>query len=303
MKCFYHNDMDGHCAGFIVKLYLDYFSYIDRVVANYFDKTDFIESDYNLKPIDPDIVGNEDVYIVDYSFSENTKHILDRLISNCRNLIWIDHHDSSLELCKNHPEYNNIAGIRSKDGSGAWLAYKYLFVDTGYDADIPNYVELVSDYDTWKLYDDCMYFKLGIDSVPNDVFDEIWKKLDDEYDNQSKDCDCIFDLIQTGKCIKSYIDMDNKNYLKSYGYPSTTPDGLYSVYVVNKKTNSWIFGNKINEYDACVVFAFDGNNYSYSIYSSEESSFDCQRFAEVYGGGGHRHAAGFVSKDLLFTRK
>lgn len=301
MKCFYHNDMDGHCAGFIVKLYLDYFAYIHDDVENYFDKTDFIESDYNLNPIDPDIVGNEDVYVVDYSFSENTKHILDSLISKCRNLIWIDHHDSSLELCRNHPEYKDIAGIRSKDGSGAWLTYKYLLVNKGYDIGIPDYIKLVSDYDTWNLYDDCKYFKLGMDSVPNDVFDEIWEKLDNEYDSYD-DSDTIANLIRSGKYIKSYIDMDNKNYLESYGYPSTTPDGLHSVYVVNKKTNSWIFGNKINEYDACVVFAFDGSKYSYSIYSSNESYFDCQEFAKMYGGGGHMNSAGFVSEDLLFRR-
>lgn len=286
MKCFYHNDMDGHCAGYLV-----------RKFTNNNNPEDYYESDYSGLNLE-DVEIGEEIYIVDYSFTEATLHELLWLINSGCKIIWIDHHASSLDLVRKYPELNDLDGIRSDECSGAALTYMY-FKNCTFD-DVPEYVQLVSDYDTWAhRMTDSDAFKLGIDSQKNDVFDDVWEKLDSHHElifGQS----FLDDIIISGYIIKSYIDNDNESYLKSYGFESEI-DGI-TVYAVNKSSNSWIFGDLINSYPAVVVFVFNGSKWKYSIFSSDNGA-DCQKIAENHGGGGHKHAAGFTSEEFLFPKE
>lgn len=287
MKCIYHNDMDGRCAGFLVA----------KFTGNK-NPEDYMECDYNHFPIDC-ISKEEVVYIVDYSFTESTIEFLGQLIHvrKCK-VIWIDHHTSSIELSSN-PSYRwikDIDGIRDDRLSGAGLVYSY-FMNGGVInvKHLPTVVQLVDDYDRWvyRLGDNTIYFKLGLETVDFDALDPIWDEL---YESDEK-CDSI---IATGAIIKQFIDKDNAVYLSSFGYESEIA-GIPCL-VVNRCTNSWIFGDKINSYSIVVVWVFDGIQYRYSIYSSDES-IDCSKIAESYGGGGHKGAAGFRSDKLLFSKK
>ena len=71
--------------------------------------------------------------------------------------------------------------------------------------------------------------------------------------------------------------------------------------VLNRKRNSDIFLNHINEYDLVVSYIYNGNTYSYSIYSKNEN-VDCSKIAELFGGGGHKGASGFSTKHLVITK-
>ena len=159
----------------------------------------------------------------------------------------------------------------------------------------PYYIRLVSDYDCWKytLEPDTTHFKLGIETVDFDALDCIWRELDtlSEY-FQTK-------LIEKGKVIKEYIDKDNDMYRKNYSY-ETEVDG-YKCLVVNKKTNSWVFGQEYYNYPLVMIWVFNGDVYSYSLYSNDPT-VDCSKIAERLGGGGHKGAAGFISKELLFKK-
>lgn len=285
MKCFYHNDMDGRCAGSIVAQHTDNYN-----PDNYF------EVSYNKPfPIDKVAIG-EDVYIVDYSFTRETVGVLAELINLKCNVTWIDHHKSSIELMKN-PDYDwlkNISGVRDSSMSGALLTYIYLNCIP--NSEVPLYVRYVDDYDRWiyAFGDNTTYFKLGIESSRYNALDNIWKDL---YSDKHKIL--LSSILEIGKNIKQYIDKDNAQYLSSYGYESKICG--YKCYVVNRRTNSWIFGDKINEYPIVMVWVFDGQNYCYSIYSADDS-VDCSKIAEQFGGGGHKGAAGFRSDELLFTK-
>lgn len=285
MKCFYHNDMDGHCAGYLVRKFTE---------NN--NPEDYFESDYSGLDLSTVEIG-ERVYIVDYSFTEATMHQLLWLINYGCDVIWIDHHSSSLDLVDKYPELRDLRGIRSSEASGAALTFMW-FMDCTFDK-IPKYVQLVSDYDTWAhKMTDSDAFKLGIDRYENDVFDSVWERLDKSSLMHDKDR-LLRKIIVEGHTIKSYIDRDNESYLNSYGFESEI-DGV-TVYAVNKSSNSWIFGDLINSYPAVVVFVFNGSRWKYSIFSSDKGA-DCQKIAENHGGGGHKHAAGFMSDELLLWR-
>lgn len=282
MKCFYHNDHDGRCAGSIVAMHTD----------NY-NKEDYFEVDY-ITPLPLDkISSGETVYFVDYSFKKDTIWQLEEILKKTDDIIWIDHHTSSFNLEKELDWVKNIDGLRKNKISGAALTYMYLY-NCKYE-DIPYTVKLISDYDCWlfELEPYTTYFKLGIETHNYDALDNIWLKL---Y-NQPQEY--IHEILNVGKTIKAYIDKDNKFYRDNFAY-ETEIEGLKCL-AVNKKSNSWIFGEKYNEYPIVMVYVFNGEKYSYSIFSSDKD-IDCSKIAEKYGGGGHVGAAGFSSDELLFKK-
>lgn len=293
MKCFYHNDMDGRCAASIVYQY----EYGRNADAK--DKSNYFEVDYS-KPI-PDVVGKDElVYIVDYSFTEPTLNQLQNILSKTSNVIWCDHHTSTFKLIEQHPELKSIKGIRADDISGAALTYMFLF-NTVFE-NCPEYIKLVSDYDCWKFKfgDITTYFKLGLESHNFDALDDVWKSLFNDGIKHNYSGNILNSIISQGTAIKSYIDVENKYYLNHFGFESRILN--YPCYVVNRKTNSWIFGDKIKKYPVCVTYVFDGENYTYTLYS-ENKDVDVSKIAEHFGGGGHSGAAGFVIDKLIFPTK
>lgn len=297
MKCFYHNDIDGRSAGAIV-------SYVTKNK----NTKDFFEVDYvkDLTSLLNNIKNKETVYFVDYSFKENTKKFLDILIEKDCEIIWIDHHTDSIITEKNNFYLKNIKGIRKEGISGAALTYMYFYKCT-FD-EIPYFLKLVSDYDCWQFkYDpDTTCFKLGIESMNFDALDNVWQLLMNDrnkhYDTDDIDypCGAMFgEIIDTGEYIKNYIDKDNDYYRSHFAYESEIQG--YKCLVVNKKSNSWIFGSEYNNYPVVITWVFNGEHFCYSLFSSNPK-VECNKLAEIYGGGGHKGAAGFVSDQLLFKK-
>jgi oligoribonuclease NrnB/cAMP/cGMP phosphodiesterase (DHH superfamily) len=296
MKCFHHNDLDGKCAGAVVA----------QFTQNY-NQDDYFEVDY-IKPLPIDKISeNEEVYLVDYSFKEDTVWQLDKILKKTPNVIWCDHHTSSLKLLEQRPELKQIKGIIKDKVSGALLIYEYLYNNP---EEIPYYIQLVSDYDCW-IYDldpDTTHFKIGIDTVKHNALNNIWVTLYKEFNEEYvKECYLYEDnyqimiqrLINKGIIIKNYINQDNTQYRQAWSYESEIEG--YKCLVINRKSNSWIFGDKVKEYPITMVWAFNGEKYSYSIYSIDKT-VDCSKIAEKFGGGGHKGAAGFSSNELLFKK-
>lgn|SRR5574344_271719 len=291
MRIFHHTDMDGYTAASIV------------LIGE--DKTDTscctgINYGPDVAQLFEEVEPGEKVYIVDYSFTDKTSYQLDILVSKGCKVIWLDHHISSLNFIHSGFLYNEIiTGEIDTSNSGAYLAYKYFFPDQ----EVPEYIELVSDYDTFhnKMTPRSSYFKLGYDMLKKNARFEILNELYLEStrgDRDDKGFSTKDYLIDSGRVIKTYIDADNESYLNSYAYESTL-DG-HKVLVVNKSTNSWIFGNKIHEYPLVCVWASDGKVFHYSIYSDDK--VDCSKIAEKFGGGGHPGAAGFSTTTLILHK-
>ena len=236
MKCFYHNDLDGRCAGAIVAQY-----------RNNYDKEDFFEVDYVMDLPVGKIKEGEEVWFVDYSFKDNTSFVLTNLLNRGCNVIWIDHHTSSINLVSKNERLNEIKGIRKDGISGAALTYMYCYNKEFND--IPYYIKLVSDYDCWqyKYEPDTTYFKIGIETVKFDALDIVWNNLNLISDNYM-----LNKLIDKGTLIKNYIDSDNTYYREHFAYESEIAG--HKCLVVNKKTNSWVFGEKYNDYPLVMVW-------------------------------------------------
>lgn len=287
MKCYYHNDIDGKCAGSVVA----------RKTGNY-NPSDYIMYDYST-PLNFDAVEEgETVYFVDLSFSVNTVDKLKELVETKKcNLIWCDHHQSSMEVMKNNPEYKAIKGIRRNGISGAALTYMYLY-ECEYE-EIPTFIRLVSDFDCWLFkMEHTLEFKYAIEAKDHDALDIIWNKL--MRDNASIMKTYLNKLFDKGKIISKYVKKEYEEYRKKYAYESRIDN--YKCLVVNRSCNSLIFGNLIKEYPIVAIWAFDGEQYKYSIYS-DKPEVDCSKIAEKFGGGGHKGASGFTSKELILKKE
>ena len=287
MKCYHHDDADGRGAAAIISMFEE-----DRNHENY------IEVDYVQElPIDK-ISKDEKVYFVDYSFSEKTLPSLKKILEITNNVIWIDHHQSSLDLIKAHKELDDIRGIRYNGISGMALAYMYLY-DKLDMREVPQYIQRVSDFDCFKfeLGVDSEHFILGLQSYKYGPLDEIWRTL--YLDSENGDA-LVESMIHTGRIIKAYNTNADADYLAKYGFEGEL-DG-YSAIILNKRCYSAAFGDEINKHDIACCFWLVGDSYTHSVFTTKKD-IDCEKLAKKFGGGGHKGAAGFTTKDIIFKIK
>jgi oligoribonuclease NrnB/cAMP/cGMP phosphodiesterase (DHH superfamily) len=128
----YHNDLDGHGAG--------------AVAYKFFKKTEsnikLSEVSYE-KPFPLDMVEpGEKVVIVDFSIQTRIQR--DLLSQKTSNIIWIDHHKTSIE----HPEergFPNAPGIRSVNNAACMLTWQFFYPWE----EAPMVIRHISDMDTW----------------------------------------------------------------------------------------------------------------------------------------------------------
>ena len=285
MKCFYHNDIDGLSAAAIVARF-----------TNNYCPDDYIEYDYS-KPIPVELINSgETVYFVDLSFSVNTVDKLKEILEEKQcDLIYCDHHTSTMEIMKQFPEYQKIKGIRREGISGAALTWMYFNNCTF--ADCPTFIQLISDFDCWKFdFANTIYFKYALEAEDISPFSNIWNRLCRDSMTNGK---LLKSMIEDGKVIEKYTFNWYSGYCKNNSYESEI-DGLKCL-VCNIRANSLVFGSLINNYPVVAIWVFDGTQYKYSIYSNKEN-VDCSKIAEKFGGGGHKGAAGFVSTELILKR-
>ena len=290
MKCFYHTDNDGKCAAFWVHLSAG-------IYDGYIDETKFLPINYGMKFPFEEIKPNEQVYIVDYSIDPDEMR---RLLTITTDITWIDHHKSAIEKYSDF-EFP-IRGIRYDGVAGCMLTYCWLhhMTDRGWGKpkdfdlsmieDAPMFTKYIADYDVWKFEygDDTRYFNLGSQLYNLNPSSEEWNEF-------LRDDSCSR-AIEKGKTIMEYRDSWAKEYCEHKGFEIEFEG--YKCFALNLAMISSDHFKSVNEdeYDMFIGFSYDGNLWNYSLRSSK---IDCSKIATKYGGGGHKGAAGFNTKDLI----
>ncbi|MCM1222906.1 MAG: phosphohydrolase [Lachnospiraceae bacterium] len=285
MICLYHLDDDGKCAANLVHRLGQKDEYEDQ----------FFEMNYGFKVPFDKIHPNEIVYIVDFSL--DTVDMVTLYVKYTQNIIWIDHHKSAIDKYENFPY--DINGIRSTKYSGCMLTYLYLTnncskLNLEYnqmikEAEVPQLVQLCDDYDMWRFnLPNTHAFHAGFELVDHTPTDHIWEWVtSDEIDR----------ICLMGQTIEKYRASLMSKLIQSYGFESTL-DGR-KCYVLNQGlAGSDDFKNAPEGYDMFVSFVYNGKDYSYSLRSPDDAP-PIVDIAQAHGGGGHPHAAGFSSPDLL----
>lgn len=344
LVCYHHNDLDGKAAAFCVHRFKP--KTIPDTADSYHQCTYEDKFDKH--------TTKDDVFIVDLSISPITYPDFINVCKTARTVTWIDHHESSMDIVKDHKDelqsIKNLTYFVSKCACGAALTYAYLHlpysdlmkirhieneeeyrIAAEYDEQfktisvtfskynkkdvtdsnwynqripIPKWLFHIDDYDCWKKIDkNTEFFTLGCDS--NNTAFTIYDRHNDcrkfgHFWNHISDRGFVENLIRTGNNIYDYIHSRYYRELKNtfeWTYKNTT------FVCKNGTGNSWCFEHFITKYPAAILFYYDGScaKWKYSVFSDESSSFNCKEFCEQFGGGGHIHAAGFSTDNLIFT--
>jgi len=232
------------------------------------------------------------IFMVDFSlqpFEEMIK--LHKIIGN--NLIWIDHHKSSLEDYEKYKKDDVIGGIikgfHRNDCAGCELTWEYLYPNK----EMPTAVYLLGRYDVWYHKDPrVLPFQMGI-------------RLKDAWPtNQSMWVDYFGDrfideTISDGYIVLKYQEQENEKFCKATSFEILFEG--YKAIVMNKQlTNSQAFKSiwDNEKYDIMIVFGLKSNGlWTFSFYTDKEG-IDVSILARKLGGGGHAQAAGCNFKEL-----
>jgi hypothetical protein len=137
----HHTDADGHCSAAVVfhaLVHREKVSRSDIVFSsiNYGQKLDLSAFDQK----------NDSFYMVDFSLQPEDSFL--EFVKATPKLVWIDHHETAIEIEKKNPELEIIPGVRAADkGAACILCWQYYFKD----AAVPLLVDLVSRWDTRDL--------------------------------------------------------------------------------------------------------------------------------------------------------
>ena len=283
MKCFYHNDMDGKCAGAIVYKFYKRDRDFEKETN---EKCEFISINYNNDfPFDS-ITQNETVIIVDFSLQKEGE--FEKLLNITKNIIWIDHHKTAIE--KHYPLKLN--GIRKDGVSGCELTWHWFYPGRP----IPRVVELLGDYDIWsfKHGDNTNFLQTGIRLYNTKPESEDWVRWLDQF---------YFPIDELGKGEISlkYRNTYYNGLVKSFSF-FIEFEGYKTVVCNAGSVSSQLFDSVKEDYDIMMPFVFDGKKWIVSLYTKKEN-IDVSEIAKKYGGGGHRKASGFRCDELPFIRK
>lgn len=316
-----HTDNDGLCSGRVVYDALIKSGVEDAkivgVPAGYADNGVITPILDKLKE-----VGKADIFLVDLSI---TKEELDQIPAGC-NLLWIDHHTHSIEMMnaftnEGATEVNEFLGLKlyqpcyqignmaiyaSNRASAARLCWDVLF-----GGNAPYVVDLISDHDIFRheMEDSIRFFNgttlLDLRYLKSETWDKLVTHPDETFINKViTDGDLV---MKVNKKVYSSImrnafefkfrfeRIDEKNacFIKSNTFSGIAVNSGYG--------NSFIFGDEYEKHDLAVVFRFTTNkDYSYTLYSAKHSF--CVDIAEIFGGGGHPYAAGFIMPYNFFDK-
>lgn len=170
---------------------------------------------------------------------------------------------------------------------------------------LPSVIRYIDDHDRWiHQFPETRPFitALGtMDTRPMAGIDEksmdLWNSL--IYSERSGSVDR---LVEAGRQMMTYRDSMNRR-LQNNAFECELR-GVKMCAINTTTGNSDVFGDKYKQYDAVILFGFDGKagEWKYSIYAHDDSPVDVSKIAKKYGGGGHVHAAGFRTKKLVIKK-
>lgn len=290
----HHNDLDGFSAGAQAMMA---FPQAEPLCLGYGDPSAIPGID-RLQEYDT-------VIIVDYTLPvESMKWLRDN-----RRFLWIDHHLSAIKLSQANG-YADAEGLRCEPGAlicAAELAWRFFQGERP----LPRMLRLVGDQDTFRnsttssFTNEALPFLYGIQPelekhAPAHFHDTDypWKTPQDlERD------DICQKYIEKGAAIQAYNNYYNGTIAKEFAFERILWGGKRVLCLNSPGHGSLRLQPAFDptRHDAMLLFSFDGEQWDYGLYagSGDTNRIDCSAIAASYGGGGHKGAAGFTTKELL----
>lgn len=247
------------------------------------DRAEYIPVSYGYLP--PAMPGATEIYIIDFSYPGK---ILSGLADKCK-VVVLDHHKTAEADLKDlrHPNMQIEFNMKK---SGAMLAWDYFHgIDKNLDH-ISSYtlIRYIQDRDLWLFeLPECREVHAALVSYPMDF--ELWDRFD------------IFGLRAEGRILlRQYNQLVDNICKKAF----LTYVGNYKVPVVNTSIAWSEVGERLGEIYPNSLFVASFTEFEdqtmWSLRPSKNfKHFDVSDVAKLFGGGGHRSAAGFKTQRTI----
>lgn len=272
-------------------------------------------------PLPP--VDGRDVYVLDFSFPRQET---DLLLTDTHRFTWLDHHKTAFEMyCMEEREFfqhdvtdehdNPVRHILlDNNKSGALLAWEYFHPEK----DVPLLTRLIDDRDRWQFaFADSKALHAGLQLEKPWTF-ERWAQLVPAMGGSSN---MLANVISSGyAALRAYSEQVQHSAKKatpctiipaaiisavSYKGPWVwTQDNQCCVtgLAVNTPNNISEVGHELANASGTygLVWYYDGATGRANCSLRSHGDYDVSAIAKVFGGGGHKNAAGFnVSMSTL----
>ena len=234
-----------------------------------------------------------------------------RIKEASRQLVWIDHHKTSIDT---HPK--EIPGYRI-DGVAAcrlaWQWFDWAIKNCGRESDPlptkqdfidrkvsePLAVRLAGEYDIWDKRDQrAETFQYALRAC--DLTPTIWERL---LRNEAASENAVFELLHDGEAAQKYSQKMDAELVTRKSF-RVKWEGLDFICLNTGRFNSLTFAaldKPETGHDALMGFMWNGKVWTVSLYHAKHNTgTDLSAIAVKHGGGGHRGACGFVCRELPF---
>lgn len=256
----YHdNCFDGFTAAYYARMHESWVS------------AEYIPWSYE-KSINVNDFKNCSLLILDFSFP---REILLELKKVTSYLLVIDHHKSAQEELKGIE--NTIFDM---DECGASLTFKFFFHEEYEKNGLPNLIKYIRDRDLWK------------NELPNTKEVNAWIRIQNRsfFNWNYLAANVPNDMIITAG--KNILDSNaaSVEYISKFAYPCWI--GSKKAIAVNSPIFISELGDHLSKEAPVAIIYYDKCDKKYVELRSK--TVDVSQIAKVYGGGGHKFAAGFT---------
>ncbi|TIV83819.1 MAG: hypothetical protein E5V64_06550 [Mesorhizobium sp.] len=245
----------------------------------------FIPATYGA-PLELDDIDGKNILFVDFSAPAD---VLRAMVEEgkARSVVVLDHHKSAQASLAGLPvmnlgEVSELEGVLvhfDMEKSGARLAWQF-----AHGTSAPDMIELIEDRDLWRFrYPDTKPFIAALNSYPQDF--QVWDRLVLRVDELVSDGEAI--LRANGAAVETMLKQAYTGLIAGHDVPLVnapkqfSSDACHRLLEINPQAPfvaSWH-----RRGDGLLEFSL----------RSQDHRQDVSEVAKLFGGGGHRNAAGF----------
>ena len=226
----------------------------------------------------PPAANGRTVYLLDYAYKRDA---MVQLCGQAEKVIVLDHHISAQEdLAGLDSEFDNLELQFDMDRSGAVIAWEYFHTEP-----VPFLVACVQDRDLWR-YEIPASYDLNAALMSHPFTFAGWHAW-------ANDEQALQTLIDEGKAINRYRAQMIEQHKRGAVMGEIAG---YRVPIVNcpRAIVSELLGELAVGQPFAAGYTDKGARRGWSLRSDKDGE-DVAHIATLFGGGGHRHAAGFMS--------
>lgn len=238
----------------------------------------------------PPDVTHRNVWMLDFSYK---RPIIEDIMCKAQSLTILDHHktaeaDLKFPFACDPAGQSDVQITFDMEKSGARLAWEYFNIGER----VPDLVKHVEDRDLWKFqYPDTKAFSAALFAEEYNFI--TWKLWHEKIEMQGVEWAVLAGESILRKQAKDVAELcQNKFRFNIGGHSVWVADLPYTL--CSDAGNLMCQGEPF-----AATFYYDGKGYIFSL-RSDDSGVDVSEIAKAYGGGGHKHAAGFkIVSDMI----